>query len=236
MDKNQLIEALLDYVEDVREIIPSDADIKQRTSQIVAMARARLAEEKTASPPNSVETEWTRIGEVGVDSGQLMICDPYYLGSQWKDDDESPRIAPSFRHNDGSVLYCSLHGGAPVKDAIAFSHYQEVIPKYGKTANALTDAEEMREIKKDPSGEFSYTGCCEATRSDEQAGQLNYVMGHAGAGVVASSGLGDGSYDVYAKFVDCKGWGRRVAELRVVMLSEDELEEMEEEHATAHTD
>lgn len=27
---------------------------------------------------------WTRIGFVGVDSGQLLVCDPCYIDGQWK--------------------------------------------------------------------------------------------------------------------------------------------------------
>ena len=83
------------------------------------------------------------IGEVGVDSGQLLVCDPCYIRSQWKD-----------------------------------TNFDKV---------------------KEPTGEFSYDGCCQATCSKDSAGQLNYSMGHAGAGVVFSSGYGDGTYPVYAK-------------------------------------
>lgn len=28
--------------------------------------------------------KFVRIGKVGVDSGQLMVCDPCYIGSEWK--------------------------------------------------------------------------------------------------------------------------------------------------------
>lgn len=30
---------------------------------------------------------WYHIGMVGVDSGQLMICDPCYIDSEWKNED-----------------------------------------------------------------------------------------------------------------------------------------------------
>lgn len=83
-----------------------------------------------------------KIGVVGVDSGQILITDPCYIGSQWKDSDF---------------------------DA-------------GKK------------------GEYSYGGACKATMSDKGAGQLNYELGHAGAGVAACSGYGDGCYPVYAQY------------------------------------
>ena len=91
-------------------------------------------------------SEWKKIGEVGVDSGQVMLTDPCYIDSQWK-------------KTEGDTDY-----------------------------------------DKKPTKEYSYEGCCLATCSDDCYGQLNYEMGHAGAGVVVSSGYGDGSYPVYAKF------------------------------------
>jgi hypothetical protein len=39
--------------------------------------------------------EWTQIGYVAVDSGQLLLCDPAYIDSEWvheeQDDFENPR-------------------------------------------------------------------------------------------------------------------------------------------------
>lgn len=40
--------------------------------------------------------------------------------------------------------------------------------------------------------------------------------------VAVTSGLGDGCYPVYAKYVDVPGWGKRVAELRVVFIEDSE--------------
>lgn len=38
-----------------------------------------------------MKTRIVRLGEVGVDSGQLMICDPCYIDSEWKQQEEDPR-------------------------------------------------------------------------------------------------------------------------------------------------
>lgn len=91
-----------------------------------------------------------KIGEVGVDSGQLMVCDPCYINSEWKKTDYTTK----------------------------------------------TTDEDLKKLK----GEFSYAGACEATLGKEKAGQLNFKMGHAGAGVALSSGYGDGCYPVYATY------------------------------------
>jgi hypothetical protein len=177
--------------------------------------------------PNS-PGEWKLIGEVGVDSGQLLITDPCYINSQWKNESNGgkTRIAPVYRHEDGTVLFCALHGTAPAEAALPFGHYEEVVEKYGKTPNQMVaEGIMVEQPEPPPTGEYSYEGCCEATLSDEQAGQLNYALGHAGAGVVFSSGFGDGGYEVWARYVDAGPWGTRVAEVRVVMIDDDDLDD-----------
>lgn len=52
--------------------------------------------------------------------------------------------------------------------------------------------------------------------------KLPSVFGHMG--VVVNSGLGDGSYDVYAKIVNLPGWGERVAEIKVVFIEEEQYD------------
>lgn len=80
------------------------------------------------------------IGQVAVDSGQLMVCDPCYIDSQWEKEEF-----------DSGVKY-----------------------------------------------NFSYNACCNATLSNNRAGQLNFKKGYIGLAVAFSSGYGDGIYDVYA--------------------------------------
>lgn len=126
-------------------------------------------------PADNAPGRWERIGEVGVDSGQLMITDPCYIGSQWKD-------------------------------------------------TQFADSDK-------PTGEFSYDGACRATCGDTQAGQLNYELGHSGAGVVFSSGYGDGCYEVWARYIDDPDWGTRIAEVRVIMIDDDEDESDDEEES-----
>lgn len=58
---------------------------------------------------------------------------------------------------------------------------------------------------------------------EQSAQQYNYAAGHAGLGVLVSPGLGDGSYDVFVRYVDAPGWGRRVAEAKIVFITEADL-------------
>ena len=88
-----------------------------------------------------------KIGEIGVDGGQAMVCDPCYIESEWKSSDLPQDLGKGPRTH-----------------------------------------------------EFSYDGCCRETLSKDMAGQLNYKMGHAGAGVAFSTGWGDGVYPVYATY------------------------------------
>lgn len=48
--------------------------------------------------------------------------------------------------------------------------------------------------------------------------QLNFQAGHPGAGVTICAGLGDGVYPVYVRYEDVEGWGKRVAEAKIVFL------------------
>lgn len=132
------------------------------------------------------------IGYVGVDSGQLMICDPCYIDSQWeKEDFEDIRI---YKHKKS---------GDTLQYRVDFEKYDQVIPKYGKTMNELGttgewEQQDVHEVKHN----FSYNACTQATLSEDGHGQLNYNLGHPGVGVAFSTAFGDGKYPVYAHYDD----------------------------------
>ena len=63
---------------------------------------------------------------------------------------------------------------------------------------------------------------CEKKGWDEKSYGLPATYGEMG--VVVSSGFGDGCYDVFAKIVYCGDWGKRVAEVKVVFIQEDEYD------------
>ena len=78
-------------------------------------------------------------------------------------------------------------------------------------------------------GHYSYAGACEVTLGTDRAGQLNFSAGHAGMGVVSSTGYGDGLYPVYATYYNeyedeacTKLIDSRVAKLEIVFIDEDE--------------
>jgi hypothetical protein len=68
-------------------------------------------------------------------------------------------------------------------------------------------------------GEFSMAGCFEASDRIERGGQLKFSMGHDGAGVAFSSGIGDGFYEVWATIEEVPGWGERITSIRIDLMS-----------------
>ena len=68
-----------------------------------------------------------------------------------------------------------------------------------------------------------YKFCEKIESSAAIAKQFNYPAGHPGLGVCASTGYGDGTYTVQARFVNVDNWGRRIAEIRVVFIEDDEI-------------
>jgi hypothetical protein len=150
------------------------------------------------------------IGEEGVDSGQILVCDPCYIDSQWEQED--CHFDRKHKHIDGTIL----------QYGVDFKNYESVIPKYGKTMNQINADKEAVEVPESPAEhEFSYNACCKKTCKDDDSydGQLNFVMGHAGVGVVTSSGYGDGMYPVVADIDDKTG---RVKSITVVFIDDEE--------------
>lgn len=131
------------------------------------------------------------IGEVGVDSGQLVLCDPSYIDSEWKHEEfKDIRV---YQHNTT---------GVKLQYRVDFNHYNEpILSQGGKNMNDLISTGEWRELESPPSEHnFSYNACCKATLSEEGSGQLNYNIGHPGVAVAFSTAIGDGVYPVYANY------------------------------------
>lgn len=133
------------------------------------------------------------IGHVAVDSGQLLLCDPCYIDSEWKEEPfEDIRI---YKHKTtGDTLQYR-------KD---FGHYEEIIDKYGKNMNQLIstgqwEKYEAHTVKGHP---FSYNACSKATLNEAGYDQLYFSLGHPGVGVAFRTSWGDGYYPVNAVYDD----------------------------------
>jgi hypothetical protein len=130
------------------------------------------------------------IGHVGVDSGQLLMCDPCYIDSEWSKEDFTDIRIYEHKETKERLQY-----------KVDFPDYEAEISKYGKNMNQLIKTGEWIDIPAtDFEFPFSYNACCKATLSDSGHGQLNYKLGHPGVGVAFSTAFGDGIYPVYAVY------------------------------------
>lgn len=160
------------------------------------------------------------IGVVGVDSGQIVICDPCYIDSQWKHEEFDSRR--KYRHTDGTVITHTFDNDLiDANPDLFFCNFDAIIPKYGKCMNDMRDDKDCVELPDVEPAEhpFSYNACCKKTMSDDEDGQLNYEKGHPGVGVVSSTGWGDGLYPVVADIDDRTG---RVKSITVVFIDDNE--------------
>jgi hypothetical protein len=150
------------------------------------------------------------LGHVRVDSGKLMICDPCYIGSEWKDEDFDWKEAAI--HPDGTeeeIERCSERWFELIDDI---------------NAGKIT----LKDISPPPKHNFSYNAVSKATLNDKGFGQLNFTKGHPGVAVAFRSGIGDGVYPVYGKIEEVEGWGERITEVRIEFIEHPLLEEDED--------
>jgi hypothetical protein len=148
-----------------------------------------------------MKRERIQLGVVGVDSGQVIVCDPCYLDSEWDRDD----VAPEFING-----YVDKETGKEWVWQRDFASYNTPIEEFGgKSLNQMRTEHPGRfqHITPPRTGKFSYPGVIGETFNG-YGGQLNYRLGHAGAGVASLAGYGDGCYPVYAEIE--KGRVRRL--------------------------
>lgn len=142
-----------------------------------------------------------QLGNVGVDSGQLLITDPCYIDSQWeKKNFEDIRI---YKHKKLNKIFGYNKSKLGKLKLESFKSYEE-ITSTKKTMNKMILNKEVIEIdlpeKVKLINTYSYAGICETTSKNQH--QLNFKLGHAGVGIVFQSGYGDGFYPVYGYFND----------------------------------
>lgn len=164
-------------------------------------------------------TQWVKIGEVGVDSGQLMICDPCYLDSHWR---QTPfKDIRVYRDKKTNKLYAYDTEEARKLEGIYeyFSHYEQTMSDTGLTPNQHNRRKDWEPVDEAIDSSFSYNGVCK--KGSKPFKQVNYPLGHAGLAVAFSSGFGDGCYDVMAKVHK-----DRVLEVKIVMVSQETVDEI----------
>lgn len=98
------------------------------------------------------------IGYVGVDSGQLLVCDPCYIGSEWEDENFDDRENPkaNFSYNSccqatlskeraGQLLFKRGHEGVGVAFSSGYGDgYYPVFAEKNKDGRIVKVTIEMR--------------------------------------------------------------------------------------------
>jgi hypothetical protein len=145
------------------------------------------------------------IGHVGVDSGQILVCDPCYIESEWKKQEFFDDRAIKDTETDKIYVF-----------RVHFENYEGKIKGIKGTINELLKSGRFvhHKMPNPHSREFSYAGACDATLGKDLGGELNYKAGHGGVGVAVSSGYGDGLYPVIAEYID-EGMGLRIKRITV---------------------
>ncbi len=160
---------------------------------------------------------WKLLGRVGVDSGQLVVCDPTYIDSQW-----IPNQPPA-GHPTEVLTELGKQRFPNNKDwswRFDYSGITYESPQKGLGGMSVNEAREkglVKAMKNPVKKEFSYRGCCDASHSEEGGKGIPYKLGHEGVAVAFSSGYGDGTYEVWGK----QNHEGRIVEVRILMDNED---------------
>ena len=156
-----------------------------------------------------MKDEWIKIGDVGVDSGQLMICDPCYLNEWEKEEYQDIR------------QYKDKKTGKIYQLWVDFNSFDHEFPEYdNKTPNDLIYRDKLWELLPyEPPKGFNYNSI---SHRDGLYKQIPYQVGHSGLAVVFNSGLGDGHYDVFARVRELPGWGERITEVKIKLVDDEE--------------
>lgn len=127
------------------------------------------------------------VGYVPVDSGQVIIVDPCYLG-KWVDN-EFEDIRCYREAKTGKIFEYPRDFPAG---------YEQPLKGYGgKSMNDLLKAKKFKRIPSKLDDSLSYSGACRTTLSEAGAGQLRFDTGIEAA-VASRTAGGDGFYPVYA--------------------------------------
>jgi len=139
------------------------------------------------------------LGFVGVDSGQLMICDPCYIKSEWKD--KKFRDIRLYAHKKLNKIFGYNQNRLGKLKIESFSSYDNKTSTK-KTINEMLTKKEIKELdiplKTKLIGSFSYAGICETTINNEH--KIKFKNGNEGLAIALCTGYGNGFYPAYGTF------------------------------------
>lgn len=173
---------------------------------------------KTTPKKKPVPTWRIKLGWVGVDTAQLLIIDPCYLSSQLPQKAElaTPNHVLRFWGQDADTAARKLIIFKPQKEHGSYvCHFRDraeaerARTKLNELTASLSVVSSM-----EPAGDV-YWYLCNSSQQTPFGGQLNYIAGHAGLGVLTKTGFGDGCYEVWATIGDFGDLGERVMKIEI---------------------
>jgi len=156
-----------------------------------------------------MKTKKVLIGHVGVDSGQLMVTDPCYLGMF----DTKAEYQDVRRYRDEGT-------GKVYQYRVDFENFESLIGDYlpACTPNQLIKRGVWVELADTFPPTPDYNGMCHNSFGTPGGkGIIPFPLGHDGLAVVFRSGYGDGVYPVYAHVKDDPLYGERVVRVTIDM-------------------
>lgn len=180
------------------------------------------------------------IGTVGVDSGQIMIMDPCYVESLWRTSKEGNITGLKFwgsGQEEAAEYAKSLGHEVKEVNGAYFATETDLAQLNTLAHNLAAHAHSHKKVVVSSVWtDGTYHQICDATGGEQQAGPLPYPLGHAGFLTAATSGLGDGHYNVYATYVESKLIGNRIQKVEIEFLDEDTLKKIEESEKVANAE
>jgi hypothetical protein len=194
--EDELTRLKLDYDQHVKEIQARNSELDNLRKQLEKakdIGREIViydteTDDDVVVPSSELERE--EIGEVFVDSASIIIADPSYIHSDWREEEYVPRPR----------IYRDIKTSALYEYGKSFNHYEEVLPELDKSINQLIEEGRLEKLEQDePEYNMSLTGSLYASSSKSGYGALKFRNGEEGAGISVQTVYGDGVYKVFGE-------------------------------------
>jgi hypothetical protein len=189
-----------------------------------------------------MSTRRVRLGEVGVDSGQLIIIDPCYVDGEWRREEDAKPLYVKVWGRDVAKVALRLReaGWRSILGRMEYNEPDGLLrvwpiqeePSPGQMAVLMHKVREHAKsygllVVTAIQTDSTYDRACEAAMGPNQGGELTYQPSQAsGLAVVFQSGLGDGTYEVFATIQDLGTLGPRITRVEIELIP-DLSQEME---------
>jgi hypothetical protein len=160
------------------------------------------------------------IGTVAVDSAQLLIIDPCYISSEWKEEGEVKAI-DFWGEGAEDVVHVLKQRGYRVERVSGAYRINDI--DFDKVSDEIYElsAQIKKKVMVNPYTGSTYDKICDLTMSEDEGGQLNFEYGGEGLGVAIGTGA-DGYYNVYAIYQEIEGLGEILTKIEIELFNENE--------------